>query len=281
MEEKDIKMIFHIADVHLRNLRRHEESKEVLNKFVEMCENIINENGYSPEEVRVIIAGDLFHQKIQISNELLVLVSNFLIKLDNIATTYIMAGNHDMIVSNKDRLDSITPLFSLVDFERTSFLDMELDYKSGIIEDNNVMWVLYSIFDDYIKPDLIDVKIDFPDKKFIGLFHGPIIGSSTDVGYVMDKGISPTIFEGCDLVLCGDIHKRQSLKIGKTPIVYSGSLIQQNYGENVKGHGFLVWDLVNNKNKFYEIENDYSYYKIEIDNVDDIKEDKERFINLG
>jgi hypothetical protein len=45
----------------------------------------------------------------------------------------------------------------------------------------------------------------------IGLFHGPIVGLTTDVGYKFEEGFDTHRFMGCDIVLCGDIHKRQTI----------------------------------------------------------------------
>ena len=49
-------------------------------------------------------------------------------------------------------------------------------------------------------------------------------------------------------------------------MAYSGSLIQQNHGETIKGHGVLVWDIENNTSHFQEIKNDYCFYTHKIKN---------------
>jgi DNA repair exonuclease SbcCD ATPase subunit len=52
----------------------------------------------------------------------------------------------------------------------------------------------------------------------------------------------------------------------KFPILtYAGSLIQQNHGENLNGHGFVLWDLETKKFKHYEIENEYGYFTVNLD----------------
>jgi DNA repair exonuclease SbcCD nuclease subunit len=55
---------------------------------------------------------------------------------------------------------------------------------------------------------------------------------------IVENGISPDIFNGLDMVLCGDIHKRQTLRVNGLSIVYPGSLIRQNLGESASGHGY-------------------------------------------
>ena len=44
----------------------------------------------------------------------------------------------------------------------------------------------------------------------IGLFHGPINGLKTDLGYSFgEESCDSGKFNGLQIVLCGDIHKRQ------------------------------------------------------------------------
>ena len=77
-----IKKVIHFADVHIRTLRMHDEYKEVFNNLLNDIKSLITD--YKREEVRILIAGDYVHQKITISNELLVLGTWFLKKLEKI-----------------------------------------------------------------------------------------------------------------------------------------------------------------------------------------------------
>ena len=276
---KDIKCIIHLADIHIRNFQRLEEYSEQLTKVVDKCKEIASE--YDKEEVRILIAGDLVHSKNTISNELMVFASYFLRQLEEIATVIVIAGNHDLIVENQARTDTMTALFDTADFQNCKFLDAMLDYKSGCAIDNNVVWCLYSIYEDFLRPTTIEeVKETNPNVKMIGLFHGQIVGSTLNNGYVSDSGLDGEAFEGCDCVMAGHLHKRQVLKRGDTEIVYPGSLIQQTYGETVSQHGFAVWNVEDMSYKFIDIDSDYGLYDVEIDNVNDIDEDKERLINF-
>ena len=275
----DIKCIIHLADIHIRNFQRLEEYSEQLTKVVDKCKEIAS--SYEKEEVRIVISGDLVHSKNTISNELIVFASYFLRQLEEIATVIVIAGNHDLIVENQARTDTITALFDTADFQNCKFLDAMLDYKSGCAIDNNVVWCLYSIYEDFLRPTTIEeVKEENPNSRFIGLFHGQIVGSTLNNGYVSDSGLDGDEFEGCDCVMAGHLHKRQVLKRGDTEIVYPGSLIQQTYGETVSQHGFAVWNLEDMSYKFIDIDSDYGLYDVEISDIDDIDEDKERLINL-
>jgi DNA repair exonuclease SbcCD nuclease subunit len=128
-------------------------------------------------------------------------------KLEKIAPVVLIAGNHDLVESNKDRLDSLTPMVNLL-----SELEIRYYKKSECILDDNIVWCVYSIFEENAKPDIAAARAEYgDDKKYIGLFHGPLVGSTTDIGYEIEHGYGLDIFDGCDAVMCGDIHKRNTL----------------------------------------------------------------------
>ncbi len=201
-----VKKILHFADVHIRTFRMHDVYGEVFKQFLKEIRELVKD--YKREEVRIVIVGDLVHQKITISNELLTLGTWFLQKLEKVAPLRIVAGNHDFIENNKDRLDSITPMVNLL-----GGLDIKY-YKgeSACHEDDNIVWCNYSIFDEDKRPNIEQARATYgDDKHYIGLYHAPLIGLKTDIGYEFDHGNDVSIFNGCDAVLCGDIHKRQTL----------------------------------------------------------------------
>lgn len=273
-----IKKIIHISDLHIRPIKRHEEYKTQLIKAIESFSEIASE--YEFDEVRIVITGDIFHTKIDISNEQIDLFSWFLRELAGIAPVIIIGGNHDLLENNIDRMDSLTPIIRLMKLNNVKFLDMELNYKSGIYVDNNIVWCLYSIFDHYNIPEIKIERVNYPDKKFIGLFHGALIGSKTDVGFEFTNGFSTSIFDGCHVVLCGDIHKKQELNYKETKIVYPGSLIQQDFGESVSNHGFLLWDVDTLEYEEHDIESEYGFYKFRITSINDVDNQTEEFINF-
>jgi len=71
------------------------------------------------------------------------------------------------------------------------------------------------------------------------------------------------------------------IKIKKTiPIAYPSSLIQQNFGENVSKHGFLMWDVETKTYTEHDVENDYPYYQFKITSTEDIENNEEKITNL-
>ena len=272
-----IKCIIHSADIHLRLFQRFEEYQEQLDKFVTMCADITSE--HDPSEVRIVIAGDLFHNKNNISPEQITLASSFIRRLQDIAKTIVISGNHDLVVNNAARMDAMTSLFETSQFDNAFFFDSILNYEGGVIEDDNVTWVLYSIFDDYKLPDIESAIKENPDNTVIGLYHGSVVGATLNNGTVMDSGLSKDAFKGCDIVMAGHIHKRQEMKCGDAIVLYPGSLIQQDFGETVTQHGFAVWDVEKKEYRIVDIQSNYNLYKFKIKSIEDIENDKETLVN--
>lgn len=274
-----IKYIISVGDIHVRNFKRMEETSEFLEKFINFCQDFTDKHG--SDSVRIVIAGDLFDQKITVSNESTIYVSWLLKRLNEIATTYVICGNHDYLMNNANRLCSLTPIFSIANFDNCIYLDKELGYASGIYEDENVGFCLYSTFEDFNKPEIELYHQQNPDKTLIGIIHADINGATTDAGRTTDKGLCPSTFSGLDFVIAGHIHKRQEIKKNGTKIVYCGSLIQQNMGENLTGHGGVIWDVSEKTWEPFDIDKgEYGFFKFVIDDIIDIENDNEKLLNL-
>lgn len=272
-----IRKIIHLADIHIRPFLRMDEYTLKLNELNEKIKEEIK--GYDYDEIRIVVSGDIVHSKNSISNELIAFVSAWIRQLEQFGKVVVISGNHDLMVGNMSRIDTLTAIFTASQFENSIHLDSYLGYDSGIIHDDNVTWALYSIFADYRRPNIDQAKKDFPDNTVIGLYHGTIVGATLNNGTVIDSGVSCDTFEGCDFVAAGDIHKRQEIKRGDVKIVYPGSLIQQTFGETITQHGFVVWDLEKREHKFVDLSNEYALYDFEIKSIEDIDNDKEILIN--
>jgi len=269
-----VKKIIHLADVHIRTMRMHDEYKEVFVTLIKQVTELVKD--FERDEIRIVIAGDLVHQKIVISNEQLMLGTWFLRKLEEIAPVILIAGNHDLLENNKDRMDSITPMVQFLP-------DANINYfkESKCYLDDNIVWCVYSIFEENERPNIEAARLEFgDDKKYIGLFHAPVINAKTDIGYDIDHGAGLDIFEGCDMVMLGDIHKRQSFIHKGINIAYPSSLIQQNFGENITKHGFLYWDVDSKTFTEHDVDNRFLYYQFKIKSIEDIDNGNEIITNL-
>ena len=249
-----LKTIYHIADVHIRNVKRHKEYRQVFEKmFVE-----IRKRG--TEDAIIYLAGDIAHAKLEMSPELINEISWLFKECAKTCPTILITGNHDCNMNNMDRMDVLSPIVDALELENFYYLKDTQVYSIGGID-----FSVFSILDN--KDNWITADKLFANKK-IALFHGPVDNSLTDIGYVVSsRHFTTDIFDGFDLALLGDIHKRQEMISPKgCKVVYAGSLIQQNFGETLDRHGFLVWDLDTMTYEEVNIDNDYGYYTMDIDN---------------
>jgi DNA repair exonuclease SbcCD nuclease subunit len=298
-----IRKVVHLSDIHVRTLEYHELYDKQFRKLIFVLREKFQ--GFEHEEIRIVITGDIAHQKIHISNEQMTLISTFLRELSKVGKVIIIPGNHDFLENNHDRMDTISPIINIMKNENIIF------YKTGgVYQDDNVNWVVYSLYEFNKKPEHEHVN-----GLKIGLYHGQVEGMSTDLGFEFEDGFSRLNFLGLDIVLCGDIHKRQVqyqtleievdedqvddyLKLGweiknkkyimgkiklvkRTPIIQIGSLIQQNFGETVKHHGYGIFDVKTKNYEFNDLDNDEPFLHFKIDSFDDIQKGNETHVNLG
>lgn len=129
--------------------------------------------------------------------------------------------------------------------------NLQLLKKAGEVYINDQFsFNVLSVFDEqnWTKPSN-------PDKINIGLYHGAIRNSRTDIGFIMEHGEHDiSIFEDCDYAFLGDIHKTQVLDHAGR-IAYAGSTIQQNFGETLD-KGMFIWDI-KSKNEFTRTKFDF------------------------
>jgi hypothetical protein len=69
--------------------------------------------------------------------------------------------------------------------------------------------------------------------------------------------------------------------VKKIPIIQCGSLIQQNFGETLKHHGYGVYDVASNEYTFHDLQNDEPFLHFSISDINDIIDEKEIHLNLG
>tara|TARA_R110002020_G_scaffold329497_1_gene545303 strand:+ start:161 stop:940 length:780 start_codon:yes stop_codon:yes gene_type:complete len=257
-----IKTIVHYSDLHLKLYKYHERDRSILETALKEWAEI------KPD--RIVFTGDLVHSKNQMTPELIRLLSWWMTETAKICPTIYLIGNHDFLENNQDRLDAITPIVENLNNKNITY------YKNkGCYEDDNVMWCVYSLVQENEKPEITETN-----KTKIGLFHGPIVGLKTDIGFEFEDGYNAEIFDGCDLVLAGDIHKRQIFDIPNDKKAYMvGSTICQNYGENIKNHGYGVLNLKDFSYTFNDLENPQPFLSFRITDITDIDKEKEILVN--
>ena len=275
------------SDIHIPSLKGIDELKETLTVFIEKCKKIVKDED-GPENVRIVVAGDIFHNKLAITNESILCAHWFFSELDKICKTFIVIGNHDFLMNNTGRVDSLSPLFELGSYKQVYFLDKELGLQSGIYKDDNIAWCLYSSFTGFNTPDInvhkeAEKGTDNPAEIYVGVIHGDVNGAITTTNRVTENGLDPGIFDGCDFVIAGHIHKRQEIKKNGVRIVYCSSIRQRDMGESINGHGFVLWDIEDPEDieyKYIDIPNpDGGFYKFVVNDISDIQNDKEELLN--
>jgi DNA repair exonuclease SbcCD nuclease subunit len=279
-----ITKIIACSDIHIPSLKGIEELKETLSLFLEKCRKVVKEEG-GPEYVRIVVAGDIFHNKLAITNESILCAHWFFSEMDKICKTFVVIGNHDFLMNNTGRVDSLSPLFEIGSYKQVYFLDKELGCQSGVYEDDNVAWCLYSSFTGFNTPDIAMHRETNKDKElvYVGIIHGDVNGAITNTNRVTDNGLDPGIFEGCDFVIAGHIHKRQEIKKNGVRVVYCSSIRQRDMGESINGHGFVLWDIEDPEDieyKYVDIPNpNGGFYKFVVNDLSDIENDKEELLN--
>ena len=269
--------IFHLSDLHIRNgdkiQSRYDEYKTVFDNTIISITNKIKKLQLTSNQYLIIMTGDIFHNKSVIGNYGLLLYRSFIEQLIKIGRVIVIQGNHDLL-QNDVKQPSLVYSSS---FEITNLMILE-NSTSFIIEDdeNNKIGISYvsvnETLDNYKTSGRIQELPEFPKiigdniKYKIGLFHGTFAQVKLYNGDEIHADTNPYPLEWIkdfDFMLLGDIHKRQVFNYKNTICGYSGSLIQQNYGEDILDHGYLLWDLKNKKAKEINVYNNIGYINIE------------------
>ena len=249
--------ILFVSDIHMRNWKRHTEFKEIIDKLLKVVDSL-------PTDSIVALGGDIVHAKTDISPELISMVSYLFNELANRRPTIVICGNHDTNLNNSNRLDALTPIVEAIKHPNLYYLR-----NSGLYEIGDIVVSVMSLLDEpssYVTADMIPQNKSY--KHLVAMYHGTVANSVVDSGLVLSHGLDWSTFANFDLVLLGDIHKRQVLSKSDPIMFYVGSLVQQNFGESFEGHGYSIIDLQekgNIKYDFQDIQNDYGYYTIDVE----------------
>jgi DNA repair exonuclease SbcCD ATPase subunit/DNA repair exonuclease SbcCD nuclease subunit len=263
------KYIIHLADIHIRTgNKEYSRYDEYLNVFINLEKSIKeklieikNENS-----TLIMIAGDIFHNKNKIENYGLKLFNIFINILKNLAPVIIIPGNHDYLQqfpNDPGLLDS-----SLNNLNNIYFLN-----KTENIVLKNLGITTISINDTLKEGETFGIKEKLPEfpinfnkdiKYIIGIFHGSF-GKTyyNENKEVEDNNSYPLdMLNNLDIAILGDIHLRQKSKHNDCHYGYSGSLIQQNYGETIIDHGYILWNIETKETEFINIYNNFGFVYI-------------------
>jgi DNA repair exonuclease SbcCD ATPase subunit/DNA repair exonuclease SbcCD nuclease subunit len=218
--------IAHVSDIHVRKLKYHKEYRAVFEQLYEKLRE---------EKPDIIVnTGDTFHTKLDMSPEAIKMMSDLFVGLADIAPYHMILGNHDMNLKNSGRLDAISPIVEYLEHPNIHFHK----YASVVeVADGIDLHVLSIVDPENWQKDLPEDRVN------IALYHGSVVGSVTDSGWMMTHGdISLDELEKYDYALLGDIHKTDQKVDNDGRARYPGSLVQQNHGES-NDKGYLIWDI--------------------------------------
>jgi exonuclease SbcC len=250
MVQNKLRKIFHISDIHIRNgdekQSRYTEYDNVFDNLYKSIQQQVQLLQISQDEFIFIVSGDVFHNKNVIGNYGLTLYKKFIQLLTSIGRTIIFHGNHDR---NQNELNQPSLISSTMDVPNLTILHNTQSFVIG-----NVGFSYLSI-DDTLDITTTSGRINnlpsFPPIQEnvlikVALFHGTFANVKLYNGTEVTDTQNPypfSLLDGFDFALLGDIHMRQKGLYQSTLWGYSGSLIQQNYGEDIIEHGYLIWDL--------------------------------------
>jgi DNA repair exonuclease SbcCD ATPase subunit len=219
--------VCHIADIHWRGLKRHGEYREVFSHLLA--------DAKSQRVDRIVVAGDIVHTKTMgISPELIKQLTWWFTALAEVAPTIVTLGNHDGLILNKSRLDTITPIIETLNNDRIVYLRDTCQWTD---KEFNTVWTNFSCFDEENWHSVSPIS----GKLNICLFHGAIKKAKTDVGWEVEGERDMSLFQGYDFGMFGDIHKFQYLDEHER-FAYPGSTIQQDFAEDIE-KGYLLWNI--------------------------------------
>ena len=256
-ENGSVEWIYHLSDIHIRPTERHKEYQQVFDNLYEYLSSQAN-----LDKGLVVICGDIFHSRDRLVSETILLFDSFIEHLIKIIPTIIIPGNHDTF-SHHDRLDIIS---GIVDIKCQVCSQQNFYYlkETGVYRYKNLNLYVSNFLDKEI------VSAEKSERLNIALYHGMLAGAKIHDDFVTKNNISLTDFEGYDLILLGDIHKRQFLADN---CAYPGSLIQQSHKEEYN-HGLIKWNTSTLTGQFVDIKNNYGFIKVHVSNGKITNEDE-------
>lgn len=248
-----------ISDLHIRNYARHDEYREYFKLIDEMITKL------RPQVI--IFGGDLAHSKTNLSPDYFAMAKLF---LEHLTISWkhihviIIPGNHDCAERNLEKLDAISPVVDFFNPGKYHYLK-ESTNDLRFFEDSLRKFVIrpFSILDKqnwrFDKKDITD------DEILIGLYHGPLKGAKTDLGYIFDHAEDWRKFKELDFLWCGDIHSHYFYDDEKR-FCSIGNPIQQDFGEKIE-KGLVTYDITDKNTfdvQFHPLPTLYPYFQFHV-----------------
>lgn len=252
-ENKKIKYVVHMADIHIKKRDREDEFRIVFNNLLKN----LKEKKLNDKNSVIVIAGDVMDNGIDLHPRSVKLTKDFIILIAEITDVVIISGNHDLSPQNDKDNGLHSVLFATQTKHNVYFLE-----NQGLYEYNNILFG-HTKFGENQSVQPCKLKMD---KIKCGLYHGTLSGSKTESGIIFEntkkekKYLTVGDFKDYQYVFLGDIHKHLFLT---EKIAYPGSLIQMDQTESLI-KGYILWNFEKSKGEFIRIKSDYGKIKINI-----------------
>jgi DNA repair exonuclease SbcCD nuclease subunit len=214
----------------------------------------------------IIIPGDIFHNRSQISVETLSVAKQFFDYFKDFKAIYISTGNHDCYKKDTSDVNSI----KLLDGWNNIHV---IDEKPEILETNYSKTI-------GLVPWGVEIK-DFP-KCDVMFAHLEISSFYMNSYKVCEHGFSyKDLFNYAPTIVSGHFHKKDSRNYeNNKSITYLGSPYQHNFGDCNDARGIYVYNVSDNTFKF--IENKISPKHVKLSIKGSIDEDviKNNFVSI-
>ena len=297
--------IIHISDIHIRS---GDSKKSRYDEYISVFNNLADSISQHPSILNksavIVITGDIFHDKNRIGPSGIKIATYLLQKLSTLATVIVIRGNHDYRQDHPLEHDMISALISY-NIPNVIYFD-----TTDIHTFHNISFGLTAIQETLLYGSTSGISNNLPPFPIpsekntykVALFHGTINGCTLQNGSKTTRdGYPIDWFQGYDAILLGDIHLQQINRASivdnfpstlphtsicqtysyqdQVPWGYAGSLLQQDFGETIKGHGYVLWNLQEKLIHVYHIKNNYGMIKIHFNgNIDELEVEHKQYI---
>ena len=297
--------IIHISDIHIRSGdSKKSRYDEYISVFNNLADSISQQPSILNKSAVIVITGDIFHDKNRIGPSGIKIATYLLQNLSTLATVIVIRGNHDYRQDHPLEHDMISALISY-NIPNVIYFD-----TTDIHTFHNISFGLTAIQETLLYGSTSGISNNLPpfpipsDKNTykVALFHGTINGCTLQNGSKTTRdGYPIDWFQGYNAILLGDIHLQQINRASivdnspstlphtsicqtysyqdQVPWGYAGSLIQQDFGETIKGHGYVLWNLQHKLINVYHIKNNYGMIKIHYNgNINELEVEHKQYI---
>jgi DNA repair exonuclease SbcCD nuclease subunit len=242
------------SDIHIGLGQDSSTWHDIVLNFAKWVSKIYTKAGIND----IIIPGDIFHNRSEISVNTLATANEFFDILKDFRI-FISAGNHDCYYKDRSDVNSIS-LFG--------------GWKNIVVVDKNPLIIQAGEKTISLIPWGISVE-DIPQSD-ICFGHFEIQTFNMNTFKVCDHGFeSSSLLEKSPFILSGHFHSRDERVYKNGKIVYVGSPYQQNFGDVDQTRGIYILDIESKKLEFIENTISPKHIKVYLSHLRNKKQDAE------